>query len=256
MKSRLALLLSLSFLSYDVMARLPSSYTELLDYVQIAPDQGESNTCLYVGSTGAMELIANKKAGIKHPVPYGPYDLSEAFLIYAPAPQNTGPKNFLEKPVLRFNRSGYGIHLSQWDFTTWNGNESRSPWIRRDWSKMEKTPLPKIETLPLFLEGRNRWSTRVLKEAHIQKIKEALWTHKSPVLVNYNDDNYWHVVVIVGYDDELPGNCYAQDIRPSECNEMGSFFVRDSFGIPVEVRSYDWFRIKGNTAVVVKEVDP
>src|SRR6478735_8851406 len=82
----------------------PSSYTELLDYVQEAPDQGDTNTCLFVASTGAIELIANKENGIKNPKPYGPYDLAESFTINAP---NTEVKSFFETPVLKYN-NGYG----------------------------------------------------------------------------------------------------------------------------------------------------
>lgn len=231
---------------------LPSRYTELLDFVQVAPDQGESGTCLYVGSTGAMELIANKKHGITRPEAYGPYDLSESFLIHAPKGETRG-KNFLEVPVLRFN-AGFGIPLSEWDYSTWDGHERKNVWGYRNWKVMKQIPLPKVETIPLFMIG-NRWSTRVLNDSHINLIKEKLVKHHSPVLVNYNDNGYWHVILIVGYDDDLPGTCYDEDITIDECNEesRGSFFVRDSFGIPVEVRNYGWFRTKGNAAIVVKE---
>ena len=82
-------------------------------------------------------------------------------------------------------------------------------------------------------------------------IKDALWKYKSPVLINYNDEDYWHVILIVGYDDRIPGACY--DTDPKECEgDIGSFYVRDSFGVRVELRDYDWFRVKGNAAFVVK----
>jgi len=237
---------------YATSQEIPSRYTERLDFVQIAPDQGESGTCLYVGSTGAMELIANKKHGITQPQPYGPYDLSESFVIHAPKGEIRG-KNFLEIPVLRFN-AGFGIHLSQWDYATWDGHSRKNVWGYRNWKSMERVPLPQVETIPLFMYG-NRWSTRVLDDSHIQMIKENLVNHRSPVLVNYNDNGYWHVILIVGFDDDLPGTCYDEDMSLEECNEdnRGSFYVRDSFGIPVEVRNYEWFRTKGNAAVVVKE---
>jgi hypothetical protein len=47
-----------------------------------------------------------------------------------------------------------------------------------------------------------------LDENDIQKVKEALVKYQSPVIVNYNDDYYWHVILIVGYDDKLKGDCY------------------------------------------------
>src|SRR5690606_10009172 len=120
----------------------------------------------------------------------------------------------------------------------------------RSWEKLPKVELPKIETIPLFVIG-NKWSTYVLDDSHIHQIKEALFTHKSPVLVNYNDNYYWHVVLIVGYDDEIPGRCY--DTPNEECSELGAFYVRESFGMKLELRDYNWFRVKGNAAVVVKE---
>lgn len=241
---------ALTFLLCTQVFARPSSYTELLDYVQEAPDQGETNTCLFVASTGAMELIANKANGIKNPVPYGPYDLAESFVINAP---NTVTKSFFETPVLRFNK-GYGIHIKDWAYEAWDGRLiNDNVWYGHPTqSQLPKLPLPQVETVKLFQIGKDRWSTYVLTDEHIEKVKEALWKYKSPVIVNYNDEGFWHVILIVGYDDNLPGECY--DTDPKECEgDIGSFYIRDSFGIKVELRDYDWFRVKGNSAAVVKQ---
>lgn len=245
-------ILSISFISLlfstAVLAR-PSSYTELLDYVQEAPDQGDTNTCLFVASTGAMELIANKVNGIKNPQPYGPFDLAESYVINAPA---TVTKAFFETPVLKFNR-GFGYANKDWPFEafTSTNNTNSTVWnTHPQISKLPKVTLPEIETIKLFQFG-GRWSTYVLTDAHVEEIKEALWKYKSPVIINYNDEDYWHVILIVGYDDNLPGECY--DTDPKECEgDIGAFYVRDSFGVKVELRDYDWFRVKGNAAAVVK----
>jgi C1A family cysteine protease len=239
--------LLLILLSYQTFAR-PVAYTELLDYVQEAPDQGETNTCLFMASTGAMELIANKVNGIKNPEPGGPFDLSESWLVWA---SNTVTKGFWDTPVLRFN-NGYGVHANDWPYEAWNDNAiNQSVWSKHpNFSRLPKVTLPKIETITLFQKG-GRWSTNVIGKAEIEQIKEALWKYKSPVLVNYNDEDYWHVILIVGYDDNLTGECYDND--PKVCaSDIGSFYIRDSFGIKVEVRDYDWFRVKGNAAFVVK----
>lgn len=230
----------------------PLRYTELLPYVQPAPDQGRTGTCLYVGSTGVMELIANKSQGIRHPKPYGKFDLSESYLISAEDYPESEGKWFLEKQVLKFNR-GFGIAASVWDFDVWRGGKpNRSVWDKKDFSKFPKVKLPEIETIQLFREG-DRWSKNVLNDAHVESIKEALWQHRAPVLISYNDNGYWHVISIVGYDDNVPGTCY--QIPEAICREdLGSFYVRDSFGLSVELRDYDWFRIRGNGAIVVKEV--
>jgi hypothetical protein len=229
---------------------LPDKFTELLDYVQEAPDQAGSASCLYVASTGAMELIANKKDDIKNPVPYGKYDLAESFLIQAPVYESKG-KYMWEIPVLKFNR-GFGIHIHDWPYEPWDGtDESDEVWRTRDWQNLPHVSLPEVETIPLFVKG-TRWSTNVLTDADVLAVKEALVTHHAPVLINYNDTGYWHVILIVGYDDNLPGSCY--QITPEECGEQkGAFYVRDSFGVPVELRDFDWFRVKGNASFVVKE---
>jgi hypothetical protein len=225
----------------------PDHYDELVDYVQESPDQGEAATCLFMGNTGAMELLANKKAGIKNPVPYGPYDLAESYSMWAPRPQVA--TSFFDSPVMRFQ--GKGIHISHWPFEAWtDGRRNHSVWDRHpQMNDLPRIELPLVETIKLFQFG-NKWTTRVLNESHIEMIKEALWTHKGPVLINYNDEGFWHVILIVGYDDRLPGTCY--DTDPRECSGKGSFYVRDSFGIRTELRDYDWFRVKGNAAFVVK----
>lgn len=226
----------------------PGSYTELLDYVQEAPDQGETNTCLFVASTGAIELITNKIHGIKNPMPGSTYDLAESFVIHA---DNNGGQSFFNQPVLRFNKSG-AIHIREWPFEAWSGTQINiEVWNRHpDFDNLPRMTVPKVETIKLFEIG-NRWSTNVVSDEDIESIKKALWKHKAPVLINYNDGGYWHVILIVGYDDTLPGECY--DTEPEECSgDVGSFYIRDSFGVRVEVRDYDWFRVKGNAAFVVR----
>lgn len=227
----------------------PEQYVELVDYVQESPDQGDVNTCLFMSNTGAMELLANKKAGIKNPPAYGPYDLSESYLMWAP--YSPGAKSFVDAPVLRFNK-GFGILAKDWPFEAWRNNiPNQTVWNRHP--NMDTLPhieLPEVESVKLFQYG-NKWSTNVLDQEDVDLIKDALWKYKSPVIVNYNDDDFWHVVLIVGYDDNLPGPCY--DTDESECSsDIGSFYVRDSFGTKVELRDYDWFRVKGNAAFVIK----
>ena len=57
MKLMLWIALIIPVLGY---ANLPSSHTSLLKYVQEAPDQGDTATCLYMASTGAIELLLHK----------------------------------------------------------------------------------------------------------------------------------------------------------------------------------------------------
>jgi hypothetical protein len=237
----------LIMMSGQTLANRPSRYTELLDYVQPAPDQGETRTCLFVASTGAMELIANRKHHIKQPKAWGTYDLAESFLIHAPF---HGPGNMYERTVLKFNH-GFGIRAIDWPFEAWQDGEiNHEVWSWQDFTALPQVKLPALETINLFTYRKH--ATNILNHQHIEQIKQALWEHRSPVLINYVDDGYWHVALIVGYDDTLPGQCY--EITETECGDRaGAFYVRDSFGVPVELRDYDWFRIQGNAAIVVKE---
>jgi hypothetical protein len=203
-----------------------------------------------MASTGAMELLANRKHGIQNPVPYGPYDLAESYLIHAPLNLKHA-RNMYEATVLKFQ--GQGVHISDWPFHAWSGDAvNRQVWDWRDSSQMRKLELPQIETVNLFVYRKH--ATGILDAAAVEAVKQALWDYKSPILINYVDDYFWHVALIVGYDDELAGTCY--EISAEECGEQrGSFYVRDSFGVPLELRDYDWFRLKGNAAIVVKEID-
>ncbi|HXH76814.1 MAG TPA: hypothetical protein VNJ08_17730 [Bacteriovoracaceae bacterium] len=228
---------------------LPSKYTDLLNYVQRAPDQGDTNACLFVASTGAMELIANKKAGIRNPKPYGEYDLAESYIMHAP--NHSYGKTWWETKVRKFNW-GFGIHIDDWSFEAWTDTWiNNNVWNFWNWDGMKKVPLPKVTTSLLFARG-NKYSTYVLNKTHIQTVKEAIWKNKAPVMLNYNDDGYWHVVLIVGWNDNVPGECY--QTPSSECNrDLGSFYVRDSMGVEIEVRDFDWLRVKGNAAILIKE---
>ena len=71
----------LAFAGLNVEGGLPSHYTGLNDYVLVAPNQGQVNTCLFMASTGAMEILLNKKMGIHHPQVNGPTDISERYTI-------------------------------------------------------------------------------------------------------------------------------------------------------------------------------
>jgi hypothetical protein len=251
MKNLLVPLSLCVFITPALAQDLPRKYIDLLPYVQRGPDQGETNTCLFHAATGAMELLANKKHDIKNPVSHGPYDLSESYTINAPSHHSSSGKSSWEAAVLKYN-GVKGVHISSWEFEAWSGPYiNNTVWNYRDSSSMKRVDLPKVQTQRLFVFG-NRWSTKVLNESHIEMIKRALVQERSPILVNYNDDGYWHVVLIVGYDDDIPGSCHGVD--PRDCSDdPGSFYVRDSFGMKVEVRDQEWFKAMGNAAFVVKE---
>ncbi len=232
-------------------AALPNRYLELLPYVQKAPDQGETNTCWFMASTGAMELLLNKKNNIKRPRVGGPYDLSESFLIYqkdyydAADPQ----EHFIEQVIARFNW-GEAVLNKHWPVEL-NPDKTAnySIWFKHpQQDTLPRIKVPKLKSELLFARGK-RWATEVLKPSDIELMKKTLVTRKAPLIVNYNDDGYWHVILIVGYSDRLKGSCY--ELEASECNKRGAFAVRDSDGKRYEWRAYNWFLKYGNAAAVV-----
>jgi hypothetical protein len=234
-------------------ADLPSSYKELLPYVQQAPDQGETNTCLFQASTGAMELLLNKRDGIRNPVVGGKNDLSESFLIWQKlwTDRSNPSYHFIEGAVKDFNY-GEAVHNKFWPFKAYNedGTDSMEAWNKHpDFENLPRMSVPQVKTELLFARGK-KWATRVLLPEDITTIKETLATRKSPIIINYNDDSYWHVILIVGYDDSAKGECY--QIEKDECNEKGAFYVRDSNGNKYEARAYNWFLINGNAGAVVE----
>ncbi len=252
MRKTLLLLIGLLALNTLWAASLPQKYTELLPYVQAAPDQGDTNTCWFMASTGAMELLLNKRDQIKNPIPFGRYDLAESFLIWQNnfRDRENPPQHFIEEVVKRFNY-GEAIHQSAWPFHAYNsdGTTNDDVWnIHPNFKTLPRLQVPQVKTQLLFSRGR-KYDTYVLKQEDVQKVKEALVRTASPIIINYNDDGYWHVILIVGYDDTLKGDCYELD--EDECNELGSFYVRDSNGKRIEARAYNWFLIKANAAATV-----
>lgn len=247
-----AMMALVTVVTTSVFAR-PSSYTELLDYVIQAPNQGKTATCIYVGSTGAMEILANKKHGLKNQRPGDRFDLAEQFLIHQKAARAPGHR--VEAQVRKFNY-GEAIHASYMPFEAWNpdGSVNRSVWNKPPgYAQLPRMEVPQIETLRLMVRG-DKWDTYVMKPGDVEAIKQALWKYKSPVLINYNDTNFWHVITIVGYDDSIQDAACYDNTPAAECakNQEGAFYVRDSFGVPVELRDTDWFRVKANAAFVVK----
>lgn len=254
MKNHLLILLFLSTIpSAWARRNLPERYIELLKYVQPAPDQGETNTCWFMASTGAMELLLNKKEKIRHPKVGGKYDLAESFLIWQPDYRDSEarPEHFIEEMVLRFNH-GEAVHNSYWPYTAFNsdGTDNMDVWARHaEFPMLPRINVPAVKTKLLFARGK-KWDTYVLQAEDVTTVKAALVRYKSPIIINYNDDGYWHVVLIVGYDDRRKGECY--ELEAAECNEKGLFYVRDSNGKRYDGRAYNWFLNKANAAAVVE----
>ena len=233
-------------------AALPVRYTDLLDFVQEAPDQGDTATCLYMGTTGAVELLLNKRYNIQSPKKGDMFDISERYTISERASYSG---TWHTKALARLNKGEF-IRNSVLPFNAYteNGNNNRNVWNRpRNFNDLERVKIQeKFKATKLFIKGRNRYSKYVVKPGDILAVKEALVNTGSPVLINYNHNRWWHVVNIVGFDDQAKGECL--HTPQSECKSIGGFYVRDSLGKKTHLRSYDWFRVNVNAAFSI-EID-
>jgi hypothetical protein len=220
----------------------PSSYTDLVQYSTKAPDQGETNACLFVGSTGSMEILYNKHLNLtgKNRI-----DLAEQYAIWM---GDGNGFSWLDSVVLGFNNTHEAILNKDLPFSNQN-NVWAYP---QNFRTLPRIQIPfQVKSIKLFHKGKNKWATYVLTQQDVELVKESLVRYESPVLISYNDEGYWHVINIIGYDDDLEGECY--DYTPaSECaKSKGAFIVRDHFGKETEVRDTDWFRVKASAAYVI-----
>lgn len=230
---------------------LPSRYTELNDYVVQAPNQGQVNTCLFMAATGAMEILLNKKLGIRNPQVNSATDISERYTISERSSPRRS-KSWFEDAFLKFD-SGEAVLTRDMPFESFteDGDINYGIWnVPANFSTAPRIQLPKVDTVFLFSVG-TKYSRGVLNETYVQRVKEALVNYQSPVITVGNDEEYWHVTVITGYDDTREGECYELDSKVC-AGKPGVFYVRDSFGTRLEERSYEWFIRRQNSAAVAK----
>ena len=227
-------------------SNLPQRHDSLLEFVQEAPDQGDVASCLYMATTGSIELLLNQKYGIRYPKKGDLFDISERFTMNYKV-RNSGSWHLTALP--RLNK-GWAISENNLPFTAWTeaGDVNRSMWRRpSDFYDLDKMKINHtFKAKKLFVRGKNRHSKYVVKPQDITAIKRALVNNNAPVIVNYNHNRWWHVINIVGYDDNAKGECtHTPEVQ---CSTMGAFYVRDSLGKDTHLRSYDWLRVNANAA--------
>jgi hypothetical protein len=236
---------------------LPSAYEDLLPYVISSPDQEDAGSCLYMATTGAMEVILNYDNNVMFPPLNGQTDISEVYAMRGPV-SVTGPiKNWFELPFLKFNGGlvlNRDVPYNSKNF--WNQSLGRAP----------RYQSPRVETKMLFSStGRyhdGRWDIGVMTENTIDSIKRALVEYNAPVVVIFRDAGYeknygtwdtWHVVLIVGYSDveeesgtleQTKNTCWSvrralngpskfpkprlKELLKNGCRNEGIFYVRES----------------------------
>jgi diadenosine tetraphosphate (Ap4A) HIT family hydrolase len=197
-------------------------FNELLPFVMPSPNQEDAGSCLYMAITGNIEWWLNYLQPNENKIMDGPHDLSERYLMnMAGMEEEESPaENWRTDTVYLFNWFGSVLN-SDYPYTKGWFKEEKDQmviakpeekgssfgtgynWINEiETFKLEKVDLPKFEREIIFEdEDKNQWNVGVTPSNIIEIVKEALRVNKAPVLITYNHYGYWHVHMIVGFDD-------------------------------------------------------
>ncbi len=216
-----------------------SKMDELNQFVLPSPDQQDAGSCLYMASTGALEVLLNKDPRTRDLKSEGRSDISERFLMNISARADS--KSWLTDAILEFNQFG-AVRNNDYRYTKgWlkesggasvpssRGSEGAIYSTRYNWlDDLNSTVEAKAIDVPTIRRNiiyqdpsANQWNTGIMRPSDIDKIKNHLRTKKTPVIFVYNHYGYWHAVAIVGFDDSKShGECpfaksYIQQMRNS-----------------------------------------
>lgn len=249
-----------------------AKHESLLPFVFSAPNQYDAGSCAYMAATGSMEILLNQKDKISKLDYAGKNNLSEPFLMNI---GGGGVPYFHTDAVYTFNVNGGALPDSKLPFVL-SGKSAQKNWKRQipsDW-KSNATDTPEVERTVLYYDpprnANSKWNVALLDESMVERIKYVLRMTNAPVLVVYNHNGYWHVSIVVGYDDShAHGECpmvhagikalkkqkkgdlvkriEAHMKKLGGCSKKGSFFVRDSiYGGTKEDEPYTYGGGKSN----------
>ena len=249
--------------------------TSMFPYVLASPNQFDAGSCLFMSSTGAVEILLNQGVEPEAITYDGPTDLSERYLMNA---SEYVPNSYIQYTYTdvfyTFNYHGGALLSLDYPFTagyvdgdyscSYNWNDD----MPGNWESLLVETPPAERTVIYVDPLRNNssiWNVGLMDDRHIERIKYELRTKKAPVVVVYNHYLYWHADIIVGYDDTIStGGCpmvdssvsyfrqqgqsgYADKIEAhmediGGCSDYGVFYVRDSIydGGPEE-ESYEHY---------------
>jgi hypothetical protein len=217
-------------LTYAMVKRTePGGFNKLLPFIMPAPNQEDAGSCLYMATTGNIEWWLNFLNQNEDRRMDGNHDLSERYLMnMAGEEEDDSPvKNWRTDSVYLFNQYSAVLN-ADYPFTKgWfkevddqrviaKPEEKGSyfgtgyNWISElETLRPQKIELPKFDREIIFADKENnQWNVGVTPENIIEKVKKALTVNHAPVLIVYNHYGYWHVHMIVGFDDnEDSGGC-------------------------------------------------
>jgi len=221
----------------------------LIDYVLASPNQFDAGSCLFMTTTGAVELLIHQNTDLNSIEYNGDTDLSERFLMtaYQDVPSST-LKYWLTDTAYTYNYIGGSMLNRDYPFTAGYVRETSGGsivpceagddgayyscsynWFDERPSNWEEllVDTPEVERTVAFTDptrnASSQWNVGLMDDEDVEKIKYMLRTRKAPVVVIYNHYLYWHADMIVGYDDTVETNgCPMVDSSMDYFDEQGS----------------------------------
>jgi hypothetical protein len=205
-------------------------FTDLLPFVSSSPNQKNAGSCHFMALAGNAEFWLAKLNPELSWQPNGLLDLSERYLMNMNEhPEfKEGVENWKTDTIFVLNNIGKGVLNRDYPFTMgwYKKNENYVAALPNEEGAAYGTPfnwideteklsdgfieLPKFSRDILFADPEsNQWNVMVAPEDIVETVKNALVKNQAPVTVMYNNIGYWHVVMIVGFDDDVfNDNCY------------------------------------------------
>jgi hypothetical protein len=221
----------------------------LIDYVFASPNQFDAGSCLFMTTTGAMELLIHQHTDLDTIEYNGDTDLSERFLMaaYQDVPSST-LSYWLTDTVYTYNYIGGSLLNRDYPFTAGYVRETSGgslvpcdagddgAYYSCSYNWFDERPgnwesllvdTPAVERTVAFIDpaqnASSQWNVGLMDDEDVEKIKYMLRTRRAPVVVIYNHYLYWHADIIVGYDDTVETNgCPMVDSSMDYFDEQGS----------------------------------
>ncbi len=227
---------------------------DVMPYALASPNQMDAGSCLFMATTGTMEILMNQRLPVEE-VQYGSdADLSERYLMNAfDYVSSSDIRWWLSDVVYTYNVHGGSLLDRDYPFAVGYVKESGSSVIKADANDPDAylsmyynwfddlpvgwpdllTPTPLAERTSIFIEPRrdqgSQWAVALMDDSTVEKIKYELRTKKAPVIIVYNHFLYWHADIIVGYDDTVASNgCPMVDQSVDYYKEQGSGSYADA----------------------------
>ncbi len=205
---------------------------EILPYVLASPNQFDAGSCLFMATTGSMEILMSQRVDEDEVEYWGETDLSERFLMNASDYVGGDVVDWVLSDLIYAYgdlggsmldrdypfQAGY-IKDGLYGVTEASPNESGAyfscyySWINNlpdDWEEM-LVETPAADRTVVFIDpdkdSNSQWAVALGDEEVIEQIKYELRTKNAPVMVVYNHFLYWHADIIVGYDDTVEYGC-------------------------------------------------